>query len=82
MRPEFVRNFHKPISPDVFLYWGSFDSNKLENEAEAIDASRSLREVTIPKFASYLNKDQNNRAFHNELFNELIQELHTFGNIS
>lgn len=42
LRPELVRSFPKPLSPDAFLFWGSLDQRKEEFEDDIREATAHL----------------------------------------
>eukprot|EP00727_Mastigamoeba_balamuthi_P001851 m51a1_g11663 hypothetical protein (1053) ;mRNA; r:493-4759 len=55
MRPEFVRTYKKPLSPDAFSKFGDHDAR--EHDDEVREATRYLLEQEVPSFAHWL--DQN-----------------------
>lgn len=55
LRPEFVRNYHKPLSSDAFTGWGFIDKDVHNSEAKA--ATEYLLNVTIPNFGKALGED-------------------------
>lgn len=48
LRPELVRRFYKPLSPDAFTLFGEHDH--LQHDAEVQDATSWLRDVVIRDF--------------------------------
>lgn len=53
-RSEFLVNYPIPLSPDVFVGFGSNDPLKNENNREVKEATLYLKEKVIPQFASDL----------------------------
>eukprot|EP01124_Arcella_intermedia_P008410 TRINITY_DN152_c0_g1_i13.p1 TRINITY_DN152_c0_g1~~TRINITY_DN152_c0_g1_i13.p1 ORF type:complete len:472 (+),score=96.55 TRINITY_DN152_c0_g1_i13:1086-2501(+) len=56
-RPEFVKSQPKGLVSDGLTSWLSSDSNALEYNLDINEASNTLYQLTIPKYASYLCED-------------------------
>ena len=71
-RPEFIKNYHIPLSSDAFSPFGKHNEN-IHNE-EVKDATKYLLTEHIPKFAASLNSyshdiDQLTKLVHREGIN-------------
>ena len=73
LRPELVRQFHKPLSSDAFTLFGE-DSYE-QHDAEVREATDFLHHQLIPEFSSMLSLDPRNEIE----IEEIVMKLHRRG---
>eukprot|EP01124_Arcella_intermedia_P005738 TRINITY_DN13389_c0_g1_i1.p1 TRINITY_DN13389_c0_g1~~TRINITY_DN13389_c0_g1_i1.p1 ORF type:complete len:1042 (+),score=212.71 TRINITY_DN13389_c0_g1_i1:877-4002(+) len=91
LRPEFVKNYPKPLSSDALCGWQEFDDNCAEMNMDVISASDTLI-TAVKKFAIDLLKDGNSNnmitransvlkqpSFNGVSTDEIIREAHKKG---
>jgi tetratricopeptide (TPR) repeat protein len=77
LRPELVRTFQCPLSPDALVGWGKADPNQPIHNKEVLDATLFLRDVVIPPIARELD-GETERLGRLEL--EVVEKFtHTLG---
>eukprot|EP00012_Vannella_robusta_P006108 CAMPEP_0206200834 /NCGR_PEP_ID=MMETSP0166-20121206/11140_1 /ASSEMBLY_ACC=CAM_ASM_000260 /TAXON_ID=95228 /ORGANISM="Vannella robusta, Strain DIVA3 518/3/11/1/6" /LENGTH=753 /DNA_ID=CAMNT_0053619297 /DNA_START=317 /DNA_END=2574 /DNA_ORIENTATION=- len=72
LRPELVRQFHKPLSSDAFTMFGAHDSDK--HDAEVRQATEFLHSHVVPEFASSLANED-----HHISIDDILVKMHRAG---
>lgn len=57
LRPELVKGFRVPLSPDALVGWGRRDPQQAVHNQEVLDATLLLREQIVPTFASEISSE-------------------------
>jgi len=78
LRPEFVRNYPKPLSPDAFSGFGRTDPQYKIHEAEVLEATQTLFTTVIPNFVKRLSEPRDSLDSL-PINDSLIRELHKDG---
>ena len=73
LRPEFVRSYEFPLSPDAFTPWGSKDKNYKQYNSIVLLATKKLLNKIIPEFAKRFDEQ------YETIENKLITEIHRIG---
>ncbi|GAM25977.1 hypothetical protein SAMD00019534_091520 [Acytostelium subglobosum LB1] len=77
LRPEFVRNYEKPLSSDAFTGWGTEDPKQDVYNQDISDATSHLFDIVIRQAATELESLAKSDYYKVEM--ELVRFVHTHG---